>query len=74
MHAPRLYNFLHAQFNCSKKLKYWKIKTFLAFIFSDVAFIMLINVKMQTIIKIFVKEKKIIMCFRFQHYNSSVLQ
>ena len=39
-------------FNCSYKLKYRQIKKFLPFNLSDVAFIMLINVKMPTIVGI----------------------
>ena len=56
--GPRLYNFFHAQFkwawsfNCSYKLKCWKIKIFLSFNHSGAVFIMLINVKMPTIVGI----------------------
>ena len=39
-------------FNCSYKLKYRKVKKFLALSFSDDVLIMLINVKMPTIVGI----------------------
>ena len=49
-------NFFHAHlnwtwnFNCSHKLKCWKIKTFLAFKLSDVVSITLINLKCQQLL------------------------
>ena len=42
----------YKNFNCSYKLKYRQIKKFLLLNLSDVAFIMLINVKMPTIVGI----------------------
>ena len=55
--APRLYFFFmlnSTEFEISthKKLKYRKLKKFLALSLSDVVFIMLINVKMPTIVGI----------------------
>ena len=43
---------LSMNFNCSWKIKCWKIKNFLAFKLSDVVFITLINVKMPTFVGI----------------------
>ena len=49
---------LHAQLSwtwkSTKNLKIWIIKTFLAFKLSDVAFVMLINIKIQTIVGILI--------------------
>ena len=57
---PQVINFFHSQlnwlcnFNCSLKLKCWKVKIFLSLKLSDAVFILLINVKMPTIVGILI--------------------